>query len=189
MRMWCEEEKSSHQRIRQLQKSIQRWQSRNLSKLPEKYRWNSNTKYWLNPINWKSVNAPDWLCHLLMLPAFRLKIFGDDAIGKVSACCKVGAAIVNLMLETCRSYNISIICTCQTSQWGDTQVCYYWTYQMHQWNQSVMQLFWKWRWRASFFRFRHMSNRTICWYIALGPRCCLREACMKSRGYLNHSNI
>jgi hypothetical protein len=34
-----------------------------------------------------------------MQTAFRLKISGDDAFGKVSAHCKVGACIVNHLLE------------------------------------------------------------------------------------------
>ena len=67
--------------------------------LPAKYNWNSNVKYSLFSINRLSVNAPIRLCHLVMQTAFRLKIFGDDAFGKVSARCKVGAGIVNFLLE------------------------------------------------------------------------------------------
>jgi hypothetical protein len=50
-------------------------------------------------INQSSANAPVTICHHLMQTAFRLKIFGDDAFGKVSACCKVGSSIVNYLLE------------------------------------------------------------------------------------------
>jgi hypothetical protein len=52
--------------------------------LPEKYNWNSNVKYSLSSINLLLVNAPVRLCHLVMQTAFRLKIFGHDAFGKVS---------------------------------------------------------------------------------------------------------
>jgi hypothetical protein len=66
---------------------------------PAKYNWNSNVKYSLYSINCTSPNAPVRLCHLLMQTAFRLKIFGDDAFGKVSARCKVGSGIVNYLLD------------------------------------------------------------------------------------------
>ena len=36
---------------------------------------------------------------LLILTTLRLKIFGDDAFGKVSARCKVGLGIINYLLE------------------------------------------------------------------------------------------
>jgi len=68
--------------------------------LPAKYNWNSNVKYSLLSINKNSENTPIQLCHLLMVTAFRLKVFGDDAYGKVSAHCRNGAAIVNLLLQT-----------------------------------------------------------------------------------------
>lgn len=35
----------------------------------------------------------------MILVAFRLKIFGDDAFGKVASHCKLGASIVNLLME------------------------------------------------------------------------------------------
>jgi hypothetical protein len=56
-------------------------------------------KYSLYSINQSSPNAPVRLCHLLIQTAFRLKIFGDDAFGKVSARCKVGSGIVNYLLD------------------------------------------------------------------------------------------
>jgi hypothetical protein len=34
-----------------------------------------------------------------MLTAFKLKVFGDDTFGKVSTHCKVGAGVINLILE------------------------------------------------------------------------------------------
>ncbi len=45
------------------------------------------------------MNDPIRLYHLFMQTAFRLKIFGDDALGKVTTRCKVGAGIVNFLLE------------------------------------------------------------------------------------------
>jgi hypothetical protein len=35
----------------------------------------------------------------LIVIAFRVKIFGDDAFGKVSIRCKLGASIVNFLME------------------------------------------------------------------------------------------
>ena len=66
--------------------------------LPAKCNWNGNVKYSLISIN-KDPEILIRLCHLIMLAAFKLKIFGDDAFGKVSSQCKVGAAIVNHILE------------------------------------------------------------------------------------------
>jgi len=68
--------------------------------LPAKYNWNSNVKYSLLSINKNSGNAPIRLCHLLMVTAFRLKVFGDDAYGKANApvilICK-GTTLVTVM--------------------------------------------------------------------------------------------
>jgi len=50
-----------------------------------KSNWNSNIKYSLYSINKLSEDTPIRLCHLLMHTAFKLKIFGDDAFGKVSS--------------------------------------------------------------------------------------------------------
>ena len=66
--------------------------------LPAKCNWNGNVKYSLISIN-NDPNIPIRLCHLIMLAAFKLKIFGDDAFGKVSSRCKVGAALVNHILK------------------------------------------------------------------------------------------
>jgi hypothetical protein len=67
--------------------------------LPAKYNWNNTVKYSLFSINKTSVEAPIRLCHLLIVTACKLKVFGDDAFGKVSARCKVGAGIMNHLLE------------------------------------------------------------------------------------------
>jgi len=67
--------------------------------LPAKYNWSSHVKFSLYSINKFSADLPIRLCHLLMVLAWRLKIFGDDAFGKVSARCKVGASIVNHLIE------------------------------------------------------------------------------------------
>jgi hypothetical protein len=66
--------------------------------LPAKRNWNGNVKYSLISFN-KDPAIPNHLCHLIMLAAFKLKIFGDDAFDKVSSRCKVGAAIVNHTLK------------------------------------------------------------------------------------------
>ncbi len=67
--------------------------------LPAKYNWSSQVKFSLNSINNLSADAPIRLCHLLMVVAWRLKFFGDDAFGKVAARCKVGASIINHLME------------------------------------------------------------------------------------------
>jgi hypothetical protein len=67
--------------------------------LPAKYNWSSQVKFSLNSINKSTADAPIRLCHLLMVVAWKLKIFGDDAFGKVSARCKVGASIINHLME------------------------------------------------------------------------------------------
>ncbi len=53
--------------------------------LPAKYNWSSHMKFSLYSINKFSADLSIRLCHLLMVLAWRLKIFGDDAFGKVSA--------------------------------------------------------------------------------------------------------
>jgi hypothetical protein len=49
--------------------------------LPAKYNWSSQVKFSLNSINKLSAVAPIRLCHLLVVVAWRLKIFEDDAFG------------------------------------------------------------------------------------------------------------
>jgi hypothetical protein len=64
-----------------------------------KSNWNINIRYSLFSINKASEAVPIRLCHLLMHLAFKLKIFGNDAFGKVSSRCKVAANAVNHLLE------------------------------------------------------------------------------------------
>jgi hypothetical protein len=47
---------------------------------------------------------PIRLCHLLLFTASKLKVFGDDAFGKVTARCKVAAAVVNYLMEVNRVF-------------------------------------------------------------------------------------
>jgi hypothetical protein len=68
--------------------------------LPAKNNWQSNIKYSLYSINKDDADAPIHLCHLIMVTACKLKVFGDDAFGKVSSRCKVGAGMINHILET-----------------------------------------------------------------------------------------
>jgi hypothetical protein len=67
--------------------------------LPAKYNWNNNVKYSPFSINKYVAEAPIRLCHLLIVTAYKLKVFGDDAFGKVSSRCKIGAAVVNHLME------------------------------------------------------------------------------------------
>jgi hypothetical protein len=67
--------------------------------IPAKSNWSSNIKYCFHSINKFSADRPIRLCHLLMLLAYRLKIFGDNAFGKVASRCKLGASIVNFLME------------------------------------------------------------------------------------------
>ena len=65
--------------------SVEEYQS-----LPAKNNWNSNIKFSLFSVNKVDMEAPVHLCHLPLHLAYKLKIFGDDAYGKVSAlqvCC------------------------------------------------------------------------------------------------------
>jgi hypothetical protein len=80
--------------------------------LPAKHNWSSLVKFSLNSINKFAADAPITLCHLLMVVAWKLKIFGDDAFGKVSARCIVGASIINhLMKKICVLSRWSYACT------------------------------------------------------------------------------
>ncbi len=67
--------------------------------LPAKSNWNMNVKFSVHSIRKFSTDHPVQLCHLLIVTASRLKIFGDDAFGKVASHCKVGASIVNFLME------------------------------------------------------------------------------------------
>jgi hypothetical protein len=64
-----------------------------------KYNWNTYFKNSPFSINKYSAEAPISLCQLLIVTAHKLKVFGDDAFGKVSSCCKVGAAVLNHFME------------------------------------------------------------------------------------------
>jgi hypothetical protein len=63
-----------------------------------KLNWNATVKYSLFSINPDPLQ-PIRLCHLLLLTAYKLKNFGEDAYGKVTARCKVASTIVNYLLE------------------------------------------------------------------------------------------
>jgi hypothetical protein len=71
---------------------------------PAKSNWSSNIKYSCHSTNKETADLPVRLCRLLMLTAFKLKIFGDDAYGKVSTQCKVGANKANNLLERNRVF-------------------------------------------------------------------------------------
>ena len=58
-----------------------------------------NVKFCVHSMNKFSADHPLRLCHLLIVTACRLMIFGDDAFGKVASRCKVGASIVNFLTE------------------------------------------------------------------------------------------
>jgi hypothetical protein len=65
--------------------------------LQPKLNWNFSVKYSLFSIN-MDLQKPIRLCHLLILTASKLKVFGDDAFGKVTSRCKVAEAVVNVLL-------------------------------------------------------------------------------------------
>jgi hypothetical protein len=69
-----------------------------------KTNWNFNVKYSLFSINMAAADKPIRLCHLLLYVAYKLKVFGEDAFGKVTARCKTAAAIVNYLLERNRVF-------------------------------------------------------------------------------------
>ncbi len=62
-----------------------------------KLSWNFSVKYSLYSIN-MDLQKPIQLCHLLIFTASKLKVFRDDAFGKVTSRCKVAAAVVNVLL-------------------------------------------------------------------------------------------
>jgi hypothetical protein len=64
-----------------------------------KSNWNGNIKYCCHSINKEFMDVSIWLCHVVIHTAFKLKIFGNDAFGKVSTRCKVGASVINNLLE------------------------------------------------------------------------------------------
>ncbi len=68
-----------------------------------KLNWNARVKYSLFSINSDPLH-PIRLCHLLLLTAYKLKVFGEDAYGKVTSRCKVAATIINYLLEKNRVF-------------------------------------------------------------------------------------
>jgi hypothetical protein len=68
-----------------------------------KLNWNATVKYSLFSISSDPLILIR-LCHLLVFTAWKLKIFGEDAYGKVTACCKVGSNIINYLLEKNRVF-------------------------------------------------------------------------------------
>jgi len=74
---------------------------------PAKSNWNANVKYSLYSINANSTEPRIRLCHFIMVIAYKLKIFGEDAFGKVLARCKIGAAVVNHALELNKVFFVS----------------------------------------------------------------------------------
>jgi hypothetical protein len=74
------------------------------TKIPPKLTWNINVKYSKYSINMVSSEAPIRLCHLLIITAYRLKVFGEDAFGKVASRCKAAASVINYLLEQNRVF-------------------------------------------------------------------------------------
>ena len=68
-----------------------------------KLNWNATVKYSLFSISSDPLILIR-LCHLLVFTAWKLKIFGEDAYGKVTARCKVGSNIINYLLEKNRVF-------------------------------------------------------------------------------------
>jgi hypothetical protein len=64
---------------------------------------NFSVKYSLLSIN-MDLMKPIHLCHLLLCTASKLKVFGDDAFGKVTSRCNVAAAVVNYLMEVNRVF-------------------------------------------------------------------------------------
>jgi hypothetical protein len=68
-------------------------------KIPPKLTWTLNVKYSKFSINMISSETPFCLCHLLMFTAYKLKVFGEDAFGKVASRCKATTVVINYLLE------------------------------------------------------------------------------------------
>jgi hypothetical protein len=69
------------------------------TKILPKLTWNIHVKYIKFSINMVSSEAHICLCHLLIITAYRLKVFGEDAFGKVASRCKAAAVVINYLLE------------------------------------------------------------------------------------------
>jgi hypothetical protein len=76
------------------------------TKIPPKLTWNINVKYSKFSINMVSSEAPICLCYLLIITAYKLKVFGKDAFGKVASRCKAAAAVINYLLEQNRVFTL-----------------------------------------------------------------------------------
>jgi hypothetical protein len=63
-----------------------------------KLNWNATVKNSLFSISSDPLILIH-LCHLLVFTAWKLKVFGEDAYGKVTACCKVGSHVITYLLE------------------------------------------------------------------------------------------
>jgi len=63
-----------------------------------KLNWNATVKNSLFSISSDPLILIH-LCHLLVFTALKLKVFGEDAYGKVTACCKVGSHVITYLLE------------------------------------------------------------------------------------------
>jgi hypothetical protein len=82
------------------------WTSKSLPICQKEFRavvaknnWNGGDKYNLYSVNMRSPDKPVRLCHLVMHAASKFKIFGDDAYGKVTLHCRIGAHVVNYLME------------------------------------------------------------------------------------------
>jgi hypothetical protein len=63
-----------------------------------KLNWNATVEHSLFSINSDPVCLL-CLCHLSLLTTYKLKVFGEDAYGKMTARCKVASTIINYLLE------------------------------------------------------------------------------------------
>lgn len=67
-----------------------------------KTKWTANVKFSSFNINKLSEDCPVRLAHLVVVVAWKVKVFGEDAYGKVSSRCKLGAGVVNeLLVRNC----------------------------------------------------------------------------------------
>jgi hypothetical protein len=71
--------------------------------ISSRHLWNANVKFSFFSISLDTTTVIR-LCHLLMLTAFKLKVFGEDAFGKVATRCSAAANIINYILEHNRVY-------------------------------------------------------------------------------------
>jgi hypothetical protein len=67
--------------------------------IPAMSNYSSNVKYCSHAMNKFSVDEPIWLMPLVDCHCIPAKKFGNDAFGKGSVRCKLGASIVNVLME------------------------------------------------------------------------------------------